>query len=157
MHARRLVLIDVENFNGGPVQTPAQARWCRRMIDNWIKPEDGDIVVLAADVTTVTNVYAGWPSHRILPGYGDNGADLQLLEVMEEDLATRFTEMVLVSGDRIFAEKVSWLAGQGLPTTVYAHQAGLAKRLAFAAAAVITTAVPTTSTVDSLPIPRKVQ
>jgi len=155
MYARRLVLIDVENFNGGPVQTPAQARWCRRMIDNWIKPEEGDLIVLAADVTTVTNVYAGWPSHRILPGYGDNGADLQLLEVMDEDLAARFTEMVLVSGDRIFAEKVSWLAGQGLPTTVYAHEAGLAKRLAFAATAVVTTAVSSASTVKSLP--RKVQ
>lgn len=155
MYARRLVLIDVENFNGGPVQTPAQARWCRRMIDNWIKPEEGDLIVLAADVATVTNVYAGWPSHRILPGYGDNGADLQLLEVMDEDLAARFTEVVLVSGDRIFAEKVSWLAGQGLPTTVYAHEAGLAKRLAFAATAVVTTAASPASTVDSLP--RKVQ
>lgn len=157
MCARRLVLIDVENFNGGPVHTPAQARWCRRMIDNWIKPKDDDIVVLAADITTVTNVHAGWSTHRILPGHGDNGADLQLLKVMDENLAARFTELVLVSGDRIFAEKVSWLAGQGLPTTVYAHQAGLAKRLAFAASTVVTTAVSSSYTVTSLPIPRKVQ
>lgn len=141
MRTRRLILIDVENFNGGPVQTTTQARWCRRMIDNWIKPVDGDIVVVAADVTTVTNVYAGWPSQRILSGRGHNGADLRLLEVMDENLAARFSEMVLVSGDRIFAEKVSWLAGQGLPTTVFSHQAGLAKRLAFAATKVITTAV----------------
>lgn len=141
MRTRRLVLIDVENFNGGPVQTTTQARWCRRMIDNWIKPVDGDIVVVAADVAAVTNVYAGWPSHRILSGYGHNGADLRLLEVMDENLAARFSEMVLVSGDRIFAEKVSWLAGQGLPTTVFSHQAGLAKRLAFAATKVVTTAV----------------
>lgn len=157
MYARRLVLIDVENFNGGPVHTPAQARWCRRMIDNWIKPKDGDIVVLAADVTTVTNVHAGWSNHRILPGHGDNGADLQLLEVMDENLAARFTELVLVSGDRIFAEKVSWLAGQGLPTTVYAHQAGLAKRLAFAATTVVTTPDSPSSTVKVFPALRKVQ
>lgn len=141
MRTRRLILIDVENFNGGPVQTTTQARWCRRMIDNWIKPEEGDIVVVAADVAAVTNVYAGWSSQRILSGHGHNGADLRLLEVMDENLAARFSEMVLVSGDRIFAEKVSWLAGQGLPTTVFSHQAGLAKRLAFAATKVVTTAV----------------
>lgn len=168
MYTRRIVLIDVENFNGGPVKTTTQAQWCRKMIDNWIKPEEGDIVVLAADVNTVTNVHAGWPAHRILPGYGHNGADLKLLEVMDEDLATRFSEMVLVSGDRIFAEKVSWLAGQGLPTTVFAHQTGLAKRLAFAATTVVTTAVSPTpeaasseispaSPVATFPLSRKVK
>lgn len=73
MTLRRLILIDVENFNGDPVVTPAQARWCRRILDNWIQPGPCDIVVLAADVTTVTNVYARWPRHRILPGYGKTG------------------------------------------------------------------------------------
>lgn len=115
MTLRRLILIDVENFNGDPVVTPAQARWCRRILDNWIQPGPCDIVVLAADVTTVTNVYARWPRHRILPGYGKNGADLRLLDVMEEDLPPRFSEMVLVSGDRIFAEKSHSLRGRGCP------------------------------------------
>lgn len=138
MTNRRLILIDVENFNGGPVTTPAQARWCRRVLDNWIQPGDADLIVLAADTTTVHHVYAGWSSHRILAGTGENGADLRLLEVMDEDLPRRFSELVLVSGDRIFAEKVSWLAGQGLSTTVYSHATALSKRLKFAATTVIT-------------------
>ena len=153
MTLRRLILIDVENFNGGPVATPAQARWCRRTLDNWIQPDPCDIVVLAADVTTVTNVHAGWPRHRILPGYGENGADLRLLDVMEEDLPPRFSEMVLVSGDRIFAEKVSQLAGQGLPTTVYSHTEDLSKRLKFAATNTITSITTTTD----LPIRRSIK
>ena len=155
MNPRRLFLVDIENFNGGPVQTPAQARWCRRMIDNWIQPIDGDIVVVAADVTTVTNVHAAWQSKRILPGRGEDGADLQLLEVMDENLTARFTEMALVSGDGIFAEKVSELAGQGLPTTVYAHEAGLAKRLEISATKVVATPVHLTPVSESLPNPRK--
>ena len=153
MTLRRLILIDVENFNGDPVVTPAQARWCRRILDNWIQPGPCDIVVLAADVTTVTNVYARWPRHRILPGYGKNGADLRLLDVMEEDLPPRFSEMVLVSGDRIFAEKVSQLAGQGLPTTVYSHTEDLSKRLKFAATNTITSITTTTD----LPIRRSIK
>ena len=152
MTARRLTLIDVENFNGGPVATPTQARWCRRALDNWIRPDPHDLIVIAADITTVTNVHAGWPAHRILSGIGENGADHRLLEVMDEDLPRRFSEMVLVSEDRIFAEKVSWLAGQGLSTTVYSHTAALSKRLHFAATTVITSV--TTST--DLPLRRSI-
>src|SRR5699024_3241850 len=77
-----------------------------------------------------------WPAHRILAGIGENGADHRLLEGMDEDLPRRFSEMVLVSGDRIFAEKVSWLAGQGLSTTVHSHTAALAQRLHLAASTV---------------------
>ncbi|RNE48177.1 NYN domain-containing protein [Corynebacterium alimapuense] len=141
MTARKIILIDIENFNGGPIATPGQAHWCRRMLDNWISSTTEDLIVLAADITTVTNVHAGWQRHRILPGHGENGADFRLLEVMDEDLAARFDEVVLVSGDRIFAEKISWLNGQGLTTTVYSHPDALSKRLRFAANTVITTPI----------------
>lgn len=133
MAPRRIILIDIENFNGHPVTTPAQARWCRRMLENWLNLQPGEQVVIAADITTVTNIHLVWPEARILSGRFENGADLRLLEVMEENLAARFTEMALVSGDRIYAEKISELAGQGLPTHVYAHGVALSKRLQFAA------------------------
>lgn len=139
---RRIVLIDIENFNGRPVTTPAQARWCRRMLEDWLALQPDEQVVIAADISTVTDIYLAWPQARILAGRFNNGADLRLLEVMDEGLATRFTELVLVSGDRIYAEKISELAGQGLPTHVYAHEVALSKRLQFAATTSTTT--PTT-------------
>lgn len=144
MNRRRLILIDIENFNGGPITTPAQARWCRRMLENWLALQPDEQVVIAADITTVLDIYLAWPQARILAGRFNNGADLRILEVMEEDLATRFTEIALVSGDRIYAEKISELAGQGLPTHVYAHAAALSKRLQFAAATSTTTQTTTT-------------
>ena len=70
---------------------------------------------------------------------------------MDEDLPRRFSEMILVSGDRVFAEKVSQLAGQGLPTTVYSHTEALSKRLKFAATNVITSI-----TTTDLPIRRSI-
>lgn len=144
MNRRRLILIDIENFNGCPVTTRTQARWCRRMLEHWLALHPDEQVVIAADITTVTDIYLAWPEARILAGRFDNGADLRLLEVMEENLAQRYTELVLVSGDRIFAEKVSELAGQGLPTHVYSHAVSLSKRLKFAAATISTTPIITT-------------
>lgn len=138
MYTRRIILIDVENFNGGPIATPSHAQWCRRMVDHWIQPMPSDLVVLAAEASTVTNLHASWRGCRILAGWGSDGADNRLLEVMEEDLPQRFTELVLVSGDNIFAEKISQLAAQGLPTTVYSHSESLSKRLQLAATAVVT-------------------
>lgn len=145
MKTRRIILLDIENFNGHIVTTPNQARWCRRMLEHWISIQPGEQVVIAADVTTVTNIHQAWPEARILNGHNENGSDLRLLEVMDENLAQRFSDMVLVSGDRIFAEKISELAGQGLPTHVYSHAAALSKRLRFAATTV-TTAITTTAT-----------
>lgn len=152
---RRLILIDIENFNGGPVASPGQARWCRRTLAPWLNIGLHDQVVIAADARTVTNVYLAWPEARILAGRFHDGADFRLLGVMDEDLAERYTELVLVSGDRIFAEKVSELAGQGLPTHVYSHAAALSKRLRFAATTCTTTPSRTTVAARLTPL-RKV-
>lgn len=146
MKTRRIILLDIENFNGNTVTTPAQARWCRRTLEHWLSIQPDEQVVIAADVTTVTNIHQAWPEARILAGHGENGADIQLLSVMDEDLAERFSNMALVSGDRIFAEKISELAGQGLSTHVYAHAAALSKRLRFAATTTTTSITAATAT-----------
>lgn len=135
---RRIILIDVENYNGGPVTSPNQARWCQHTLDAWIKPRKDDIIVIAADASTVTNIHLAWPSVRILTGFGENGADYKLLDVMEEDLPSRFSEMVLVSGDGIFTDHVDYLAAQGLLVSVYSHSHNLSARLRLAAHAVYT-------------------
>lgn len=134
----RLIIIDIECYNGGPVTSAAQAQWCHRTLLNWVTPSEDDLIILATDISTVTNLHSMWGSHRILVGRGKDGADLRLLEVLEEDVAGRFKEVSLVSGDHIFAEKISQLAGEGIPTTVYCHESSLSKRLAFAATTVIT-------------------
>lgn len=152
---RRLILIDIENFNGGPVATLAQAKWCNRVLKNWLRIGPYDQVIIAADATTLTNVFLVWPEARILLGRFQNGADRCLLSVMDEDLANRYTELLLVSGDRIFAEKVSELAAQGLATHVYSHASALSKRLRLAATTCITTPTSTTVTARFSPI-RKV-
>jgi hypothetical protein len=118
---RRIVLIDVENANGGPVQTPAEAQWVHRVLTRTIGLQNGDQVVLACnrDRTSIFNIFFAWgESPRIVTGYGRSGADKALISVMHEDLPGRFAELVLVSGDKIFAKHVAALAARGLPTRV---------------------------------------
>ena len=134
----RLIIIDIECYNGGPVTSIPQSQWCHRTLLNWLHPNADDLIILAADASTVTNLHSTWGSYRILAGRGKDGADLRLLEVLEENVPGRFAEVALVSGDHIFAEKISQLAGDGIPTTVYCHETSLSKRLAFAATTVIT-------------------
>ena len=149
MKPRRIILLDIENFNGGPVDSLLQARWCRRMLAKWLAIQPEEQVVIAADITTVTNIHQAWPEARILAGCNENGADLRLLDVMDESLPERFDSMALVSGDRIFAEKISELSGRGLPTHIYAHEPSLSKRLQFAATTV-TTAMNTSTTLEKV-------
>ena len=135
---RRLILIDIENFHSGPVRSITAAEQCYRMLRTALEPTANDQVVIAADITTITNLHSSWKGHRILVGRGRDGADLALLDVLDEQVATRFDAIALVTGDHIFAEKISTLAGEGIPTTVYSYSTSLAKRLRFAATDVFT-------------------
>lgn len=134
-----MILVDVENANGGPVRTSGQSRWTRRVLLKALGAVAGDQIVVACngDRDSVLNVYAAWgTSARIVLGYGPDGADRALIEVMGENLPTRFDELVLVSGDGIFALPAATLAAQGLPTHVLAHPGRLSSALRLAATTV---------------------
>lgn len=131
--ARRLILVDIENFNGLPVQSSKQAEWCKAMLTNWLDIKEGEIVVVAVDGSGILAVNAAWTRVRLCMGKGEDGADLVLIEEIERMNPGRFTEIALVSGDGIFAESVARAAALGLPTKVYTHRSQLSKRLQLAA------------------------
>lgn len=133
---RRLVLVDIENVVSGAVTTGAAAMWAKTQVEEVIGCTEQDQVVLGVSHIGLLATGAGWPGKRYVLGSGPDGADRALLEVMEENLAARFTEVVVVSGDGIFAEAVSALAGNGVVVTVVAHPDGLSKRLRMAASVV---------------------
>ena len=135
--SRRLVLVDVENVVGGACNTSAKARWARRTIDDAIGSGPDDHVVVATDACGMLCAGLAWPDARRLVGYGKDGADDQLLMVLDEDVARRFRHVVLVSGDGIFADAVAGLTGQGVEVTVLAHRAGLSARWRRAASQVV--------------------
>lgn len=134
--SRRLILVDIENFNCNPIQRPAEAKWCKRMLTSWLNIQEGEIIVIASDKSGILNVNAGWKGPRLLMGLGPDGSDLRLIEEIERMNLGQFDEIALVSGDGIFADPVSRAAKCGVPTKVYSHGFTLSERLRMAAAEV---------------------
>lgn len=139
LRGRRLILIDIENISGGAIRTLAEARWVQRMLDSTLGSRHQEQVIIG--VSKAGAIHAGpvWTSARMVVGTGVDGADHALLDVLKnENIADRFDEVVLVSGDGIFTETVATLGGHDVKVTVVAHRASLAKRLQMAASQTVT-------------------
>ncbi|MCZ4553696.1 NYN domain-containing protein [Gordonia rubripertincta] len=127
------MLVDIENVVGGAVLHENAARWARVQICGALDIKAPDQVVIGISHIGLLSVGSAWPNLRYLVRSGADGADRALLAVLDEDVATRFDELVLVSGDGIFAAKIAALTARGVRVTVVAHPGGVAKRLRLAA------------------------
>jgi hypothetical protein len=132
---RRLHLVDVENLVGGGHVTRAEVERCSDTYERLGVVEPGDLVVVGCNPHEVLAVGLGWRRpHRIVMAHGPDGADEALLRVIEaEEVHARFTELIVASGDGIFAGAVHWLRGLGMRVTVVAPPTAIARRLSFAA------------------------
>lgn len=133
---RRIVLIDIENVVGGLAAVRDYVSWAKVVVGECVPAQPGDQVVIGVGPTGLLDLACAWKSVRYVMRPGQNGADLALLEVLGENIADRFTEVVLVSGDGIFTHAIAALAARGVKTTVVAQASGLSRRLELAAAEV---------------------
>jgi hypothetical protein len=133
---RRLVLVDIENVVGGSSALRDQVQWARDVVEEGVSARPDDQVVIGVAPAGLLNLACAWTRVRYVMRSGLDGADLVLLEVLGENIADRFGEVVLVSGDGIFADALGALASQGVHTTVVAHSNGLSRRLELAANAI---------------------
>ena len=92
-------------------------------------------MVLATSHLGLLNAGLGWPHARHLVRSGKDGADLELLDVLEhENVATRFRHVVIGSGDGGFSGAAASLAARGVHVTVVSRRGSLAQTLASVAA-----------------------
>ena len=90
-----------------------------------------DQVVMASSHLGFLNAALGWPHARYRVRSGPNGADLELLDVLEhEDVAARFSHVVIGSGDWRFSRAAASLAERGVRVTVVSRRGSLAAVLA---------------------------
>ncbi|HTU77073.1 MAG TPA: NYN domain-containing protein [Trebonia sp.] len=136
--ARTVHLVDIENLAGAAVPTlrevmDVQVRYARRMalgID--------DHVIMASNHLALVNAALGWPHARYRVRSGPDGADLELLDVIEcENVAARFTRVVIGSGDGLFGRAAQDLMERGVRVTVVSRWGSLAPSLERAAMEVI--------------------
>lgn len=134
--ARRLVLIDIENIVGGGVRVAEQVRVAQAALTAVIGRRADDHVVLACGRFSVDVAGFEWQGpRRIVFRSGPDGADLELLEVLEtERVGERFNQIVLVSGDGIFSDVVANLGAAGVDVTVVSRPEACSRVLRMAAA-----------------------
>jgi len=133
--ARTLHLIDIENLagTGGPDREQVGDLYSRYRLRIGLGAMDQ--VVIAASHLTIRRTGHCWPGARCLIRSGPDGADLELLAVIEhERVAERFSHVAIASGDGIFSTAAAGLAAAGCQVTVVSRQAGLSKRLALSVA-----------------------
>jgi hypothetical protein len=137
---RRLHLIDIENLVGN--SRPPSLNAVRRMRDMYADHlafgAMDQVVVAASCYAALESAAFGWPHARYRAWYGVDGADLALLDVLRhEDIAERFTDVAIGSGDHLFATEAKRLADRGVHVTVVSWRCCLSRRLAEAADDVI--------------------
>ncbi len=132
---RRLHVIDVENLLGTGRPSPAELAWCERTYRALGIVGPDDLVVVASNPYIGLEVGRCWSSRRLLVGHGPDGADHALLRVLtQEGIERSFTQVVLASGDGIFADPVAWLQRHRIEVTVVSRGTALSARLRLAAA-----------------------
>jgi hypothetical protein len=129
---RTLHLVDVENICGTGRLDSELVRTVRGLVAPESQLSGQHHWVVAASSSTSALALAEWPQARRVVRYGADGADLALLEVLDDE-ATRYSRVVVYSGDGIFSEPLACLAAAGLETTVVARPERLSARLRLSA------------------------
>lgn len=140
---RTIHLIDLENLMARTDVTQADAAMARDTYMRTVLVRPGDLVVIATSHYVARNAWFGWKDARRLVGSGPDGADLALLQVIAtENLEGRFDNIVVASGDGIFAGACAQLQAAGCHVTVVSRPEALSRRLAFAVRDVLQFGVP---------------
>jgi hypothetical protein len=132
--ARTLHLVDIENLAGAALPSRDQVSEVQGLYVARLTVGADDQVVMAASHRAFLNAALGWPSARYRVRSGPNGADLELLDVLQhEDVAARFTHVVIGSGDGLFSQAAANLAARDVWVTVVSRRDSLSRALAGAA------------------------
>lgn len=127
---RSLHLVDIENLVGYRHLTleaaAATAEHYRTAAD--LRP--GDLTVVAASHHNGFAARAAFPGATVRWRSGRDGADLALLDALDEFDLGRFDRLVIGSGDGIFAEHAERCRQLGLTIAVVARPNSVAARLA---------------------------
>jgi hypothetical protein len=128
---RALHVVDIENLAGAAVPTLELVTEVQDRYLSCLAFGADDQVVLAASHLGLLNAGLGWPHARYRVRSGKDGADLELIDVLEhENVAARFSHVVIGSGDGMFGHAAQGLADRGVHITVVSRRGSLAHNLA---------------------------
>lgn len=135
--SRRLFVVDIENAVGSGRIDEESCMLVRSRIERDYLPGRNDLTVIG--VSHKNNLFpaGSWEGARLVHKEGHDGADLALESVLSnENVEDRFGEVVIVSGDGLFASQSARLRSLGVRVTVDARARQLARVLAFSCTSV---------------------
>ncbi len=128
-------IIDIENLCGGSGNVVAYHSKVRNIVSR--NSDAGRIyTVVAAGVLSVKlcpDLLWDWQRNRFLIGHGIDGADSELIGVLNEPLIRRSSEIEIWSGDHCFTDVTKTLVRLGLTVHVFSRPSALAESLRSAA------------------------
>ena len=134
---RLKVYVDLENACGGSLLVHEFQKVIRKSILNIRQCCTAQVTysVGPAAISSCPELIWDWEFARFLPARGIDGADLALLAAIKsEPFRVNFDSLILISGDHIFADEISALNSNGIPTTVICQKFSLSNKLKQAAA-----------------------
>jgi hypothetical protein len=135
---RALHVVDIENLAGAAVPSLVQVSEVAGRYMSQLRFGADDQVVMAASHLGLLNAALGWPHARYRVRSGPDGADLELLDVLEhENVDTRFSHVVIGSGDGVFGRAAASLIARGIWVTVVSRRCSLSPGLARVAGNVV--------------------
>jgi hypothetical protein len=135
---RTLHVVDIENLAGAAIPSLTQVSDVAGRYMSQLRFGADDQVVMAASHLGLLNAALGWPHARYRVRSGPHGADLELLDVLEhENVAARFSHVVIGSGDGRFVRAAATLTDGGIWVTVVSRRCSLSEGLARVAGNVV--------------------
>ena len=135
--ARRLFVVDIENAAGTGRIDEKSCKSVKSRIERTYMPGQNDLTVIG--VSHKNNLFPAhsWEGARLVLREGHDGADLALENVLTtENVENRFDEVVIVSGDGLFAKQATRLRSLGIKVTVDSRARQLSRILAFSCTSV---------------------
>jgi len=130
---RTIAFVDIENLTGSATPAAWECDRVRTIVEALIDADHTPVVAACSHRAAKTASFM-WPSARWKWRSGADGADLALLDELDPTvIASRFSHVVIGSGDGIFADIAGRLASHGVEVTVVSRRRGLANRLRLAA------------------------
>lgn len=128
---RRLFIVDIENAVGSGRLTEESVKAAMLRVTADHNLENGELVVLGVSYSNNLFPARAWRGATLVYQRGKDGADYSLKRVINtENVANRFQEVVLVSGDGIFTEEVEMLKAQGVRVVVDSCVRSISSQLA---------------------------
>lgn len=131
-------MIDIENLAGTPSPTADDVEAAKAALRAVVPDFDHSQRIVACSHHAAPTVSFAFPTARHLWRSGRDGADLALLDALENELVhERYDQVIICSGDGIFAEIAASLAGADVDVTAIALEGHLSARLELAARYVV--------------------